>query len=64
MLLAHGHVDAYRYPLPVLWRETKIVRRRVNRDHVTQALLTQTAIASVFGGKEFQKLIKTLSEDT
>lgn len=63
LLQAHGHTEARFYPVPVLWTETRIARRRVNRDLANNAVLTQMAINAVLtkeGGKTFTKRIKTL----
>ncbi|QPB12569.1 hypothetical protein [Providencia phage PSTCR9] len=54
------------YPLAYLWTESRIARRRINAQHVTQSLLMQSCIGAVLngkkGGKEYQKLIKELSD--
>ncbi|WP_458321528.1 hypothetical protein [Providencia sp. CRPN22473] len=54
------------YPLAYLWTESRIARRRINAQHVTQSLLMQSCIGAVLngkkGGKEYQKLIKGLSD--
>jgi hypothetical protein len=63
LLQAHGHTEARHYPVPRLWTETRIVRRRLNRDLANNAVLTQMAISGVLskeGGKAFDKRIKTL----
>ena len=65
LLQAHGHPEARHYPVPRLWAETRIVRRRVNRELVNSAVLTQMAIASVLSkeaAKAFNKQIKALTE--
>lgn len=65
LLLAHGHPEARRYPVSMVWQETELVRKRVNRDLANQGIITQLAIASVLsekGGKAFQKQIKFLTE--
>lgn len=62
---AHGHIEARRYPVPMLWKETRLVRERVNRDLANSAILTQMAIASVLtkeGGKAFNKHMRSLTE--
>ncbi|QMV29980.1 tail length tape measure protein [Providencia phage vB_PreS-PibeRecoleta] len=65
-LLSEGHVSAMHYPLAYLWTESRIARRRINAQHVTQSLLMQSCIGAVLngkkGGKEYQKLIKELSD--
>lgn len=63
LLVAEGQPDAARYPVCILWTEATIARQRINSHHVTQALLVQGAIMSVWGGaKEFGKMIKGLSD--
>lgn len=62
--MSEGHPEARRYPLPMLAHEVAIARDRINRQHVTNAVLTQGAIISAIdkqGAKEFQKQIKRLS---
>lgn len=64
--MAQGHPEARRYPLPVLWQETQIVRRRLNREIANEAIFTQMAIASILSekaGKKFQARVKQLLED-
>lgn len=59
--MAEGHPDAARYPLGILWTEATIATQRTNQRHVTDALLVQGAIVSVWGGgKEFSKMVKGL----
>lgn len=63
--MSEGHPDARRYPLPMLWHEVSIARDRIDQRHVTEALLTQSAIMSVLdkkGSENFKKLIKDLSD--
>ena len=64
LLQANGHPEARYYPVPNLWTETRIVRRRLNRDLANTAVLTQMAISAVLskeGGKAFEKRLKQLS---
>jgi len=63
LLQAHGHPNARRYPVPMLWTETRIVRRRVDRDLANNAIFTQLAISSILskeGGKAFDERVKKL----
>lgn len=63
MLLEHGHAGAAEYPICVLWAEVQLVTDRVNGAVATQALLTQSAIASMFSvqsAKSFTDLIERL----
>lgn len=66
LLTAHGHAEARHYPLPMLWAETELVRRRVNRELANSVILTQMAIGSILSkkaAKELNKRIKKLTED-
>lgn len=66
LLLAHGHPEARRYPVPMLWTETRLVRQRVNRELANSTILTQMAINSVLSekaGKALTKRIKKLTEN-
>ena len=63
--MAHGHPEARHYPVPMLWQETQIVRRRVNRETANTAILTQMAISSILNkkaGEAFDKRVKQLLE--
>lgn len=63
--MAHGHPEARHYPVPMLWQETQIVRRRVNRDTANTAILTQMAVSSILNkkaGEAFDKRVKQLLE--
>lgn len=65
LLLSEGHADARRYPLWMLWDETRIVRERNNAVMVTNAVLLQMAAGSLFSkdaGKAFEKLVKRLAD--
>lgn len=65
LLLSEGHVDARRYPLWMLWDETRIVRARNNAAMVTNAVLLQMAAGSLFSkeaGKAFEKVVKGLQD--
>lgn len=66
MLLDHGHPDAGLYPIAMVRDEVSLVRRRLNNELVTTALLTQGAILSALseeGGKYFKELSSSLTED-
>lgn len=63
--MAHGHPEARHYPVPMLSNEAAIVVNRLNREHATNAVLTQMAVSSVLSkkaGKQFEKRIKQLNE--
>ena len=64
LLLANGHSDALNYTVGKVWDEAEIVVERLNRQAVTEAVLIQSAVASLLskeGGKEFSKLVKRLT---
>lgn len=63
LLMAHGHLEARHYPVPMVWRETRIVRQRIEREMANTALLMQLTIGSVLSedaGKEFKKQVRRL----
>lgn len=63
LLMAHGHIEARHYPVPMLWQETKIVRQRVNRELANEAVLTQMAVSAILSkkaGEAFDKQIRVL----
>ena len=66
LLMAHGHPEARHYPVPMLWTETRIVRRRMNKELADNSTLTQMAISAVLskdGRDAFNKNIKRLTGD-
>lgn len=65
-LAAQGHPEARFYPLPVLWLEARMARRRINREMASEATLLRLAVASVLSkkaGSQFKDEIKRLTED-
>lgn len=56
----HGHPEARLYPVPMVWMEVSIVRKRVNQELASSASLDQMVIASILskqaGGKLKQRL--------
>lgn len=63
--MSQGHPDARHYPLCTLWHEADLARKRINLGHVTEALLIQSAVASLLdkqAAKDFQSLIRKLSD--
>lgn len=66
LLLANGHTEANGYPIAMIWDEARLVGDRLNGQMATEAVLTQMAVSSVLSkkaGKEFDKMIKRMSED-
>lgn len=66
LLLAHGHPDARRYPVGLVWDEASMVISRINGMMATEAVLLQTAVSSILSkesGEHFNKLVKQLGED-
>ena len=65
LCMAHGHPNARHYPLPMLWVEALLIRRRVNGLMATEAVLVQMAAASVISkkaGKAFEKRVKAMTK--
>jgi hypothetical protein len=64
LLLSQGHPSAAQYPLCTLFTEARIAKHRINMELATQAILVQSALVSIHGGKDgqkaFTKLIKGL----
>jgi len=66
LLLANGHPAAATYPLGLLNEECDLVVQRLNRQTVTEAILLQMAVSSLFsseGGDVFSKQISKLMKD-
>lgn len=64
--MAHGHTEARHYPVPMVWTEVRIVRKRLNRELAESAIFTQLAMLSAQSKKAaglFKKQIKKLTED-
>lgn len=64
LLLDHGHPEARRYPIGIVWDEAELVVERLNGRIATEAVLTQMAVSSVLSekaGKQFNKMVKKLS---
>lgn len=70
-LMGSGHLHPHRYPLRVLWRESRLVTERTNAEMASQAVLYQKAASTVpnmgmskdgltKAVKDFQKLIGDL----
>lgn len=50
----------------MIWDESTLVVERRNREHATNAIMTQLAVLSVLskdGTREFKKSIKKLNDD-
>lgn len=63
LLQSQGHPEARFYPVPRLWTETRIAKRRLDRALANEAVLIQMAASSLFSekaGKNFEKRIKEL----
>ena len=66
LLLDHGHPDAGRYPIGMVWDEAELVVERENRRIATEATFTNLAVSAVISaksGKQFEKQIKKLTGD-
>lgn len=64
LLLSQGHTQARRYPIAVVWSETRIIRQRESRQRQQEAILVQaavaTAIGQAFGNKDATKAFNDL----
>ena len=66
LLLEHGHTQASRYPVGMVWDEARLVGERINRSHATEAVLIKLAVSAVLSeeaGKEFSERIAKLNEE-
>ena len=66
LLLDHGHPHARRYPLGMLYDEARLVNVRLNRHHVTQASLIQSAVGALLdkkAGRHWKKAVADLTEE-
>lgn len=62
--MANGHPEARHYPLGMVYDEAALVEERENGRIVTEAMLLQTAVASILSKKAksaFTKQIKSLT---
>lgn len=50
LLLANGHLNAWRYPLGMILDEARLVTERINREAALQARLTQAAVSAAPNG--------------
>ena len=67
LLLSHGHVDAHKYPLGMVYDESNFIIERKNAEMVTEVLLMQQAISGLLakeGRKQFTKTLKGLNVET
>lgn len=63
-LLSHGHHCASLYPIPRLFIEAEIIRKRINRDKADDAMLYQLSIGSLIDKKTSKDFIKRIKEMT
>ena len=69
LLLAHGHPDAWRYPIGRVFDEAQLVVERKNADLISLGVVVQSATAttgmtaSQDAADAFRALIETLSGD-
>ncbi len=52
--MAEGHPNARHYRLGFMWSEARIAKQRINARVIENALLMQTVVATVMGGKKAQ----------
>lgn len=65
LLLAEGHWQARQYPVGHIWSEVEIVRDRLNGATVTNATMTNAAVAatnSKKGFEYFKNLIRKMTD--
>jgi hypothetical protein len=63
LLQSEGHISASRYPLAMVWIETRIARRRMSLMMANEAVLMQAVIVSVLaGGEHLKGLLKGLQD--
>ncbi len=65
MLLEFGHTRAARYPMWQVWLESEIVIDRHNSRMVTEAVLIQGAVSSLFekeSAKHFKELLESMTD--
>lgn len=62
--MSEGHPNARLYRIGVLWSEARIVRQRHNAKSILDAVVLQSAISTIMGGKKgqanFNKLLKRI----
>lgn len=66
LLLANGHPLSPHYPVHRVWEEAFIVAERTNLTIVTEAVMTQLAVASLLSkdaGTEFKKVIRSMTNE-
>lgn len=64
LLVANGHPHAPHYPVHRVVEEVALVTERINSILVTEALLTQMAVSSLFSkeaGKAFKEIVEGLN---
>lgn len=63
LLLAEGHTFARRYPVAMVWSETRFARRRINARISLEAIVMNAAVGAILAGpKHFQKVLKELEQ--
>lgn len=63
LLLDHGHSQARKYPVGMVWDEARIVISRINKEEAGRMTLLQLAAASILskkGAALFKKTVKGL----
>lgn len=65
LLLAHGHSQARRYPVGMVYVEAEYVVERIDREEASRAVLLQMAVSSILSkkaGEVFRKKIKDMTQ--
>lgn len=67
LCIAHGHSEAFHYPLGLVMDEAHFARERENTRMTTEAELIRQAVAGILNSgsrKQFSKLVKELNVET
>jgi len=62
--MSHGHTEAQRYPLGMVYDEANLVTERINTKIITEAELIKLAVLGILSKsarKQFSKLIKQIN---
>lgn len=60
LLLSEGHFHARQYPLKFLWNEVVIVRQRLAASVKLDAIIQQSILATVLGGKKAHEALRDI----
>lgn len=66
LLVAHNHTEVDLYPMGALFDEADIIRKRIDRQTASEAILLRSAILACFseeGAKNFKGLTDSMDDD-